>query len=333
MPARFVDRVIINIRGGKGGNGIVAFRREANVPKGGPSGGNGGRGGCVNLIVNPKLTTLIDFRSGSLFRAENGVDGGPSNRTGRRGADLDLDVPPGTSVFHNETGLMLGDLIEPGQTLVVARGGSPGKGNASFASSTRQAPRKATRGQPGEELQLRLELALIADVGLVGLPNAGKSTLLSRVSAARPKIADYPFTTLHPCLGVVRMERGFSFVIADLPGLIEGASEGLGLGHRFLRHVCRNRILVYMVAADLPETPLRQLEIVRDEIHRYNPELNMLEEVVVLSKIDLLDESEIIEIIETLGESVFPLSSITGSGVKPFLGHLSKRVAVLREKR
>jgi len=332
MPARFVDRVIINIRGGKGGNGIVAFRREANVPKGGPSGGNGGRGGCVNLIVNPKLTTLIDFRSGSLFRAENGVDGGPSNRTGRRGADLDLDVPPGTSVFHNETGLMLGDLIEPGQTLVVARGGSPGKGNASFASSTRQAPRKATRGQPGEELQLRLELALIADVGLVGLPNAGKSTLLSRVSAARPKIADYPFTTLHPCLGVVRMERGFSFVIADLPGLIEGASEGLGLGHRFLRHVCRNRILVYMVAADLPETPLRQLEIVRDEIHRYNPELNMLEEVVVLSKIDLLDESEIIEIIETLGESVFPLSSITGSGVKPFLGHLSKRVAALREK-
>jgi len=332
MPARFVDRVIIKVRGGKGGNGIVAFRREANVPKGGPSGGNGGRGGCINLVVNPKLTTLIDIRSGALFRAENGVDGGPSNRTGRRGVDLNLDVPPGTSVFHDETGLMLGDLTEPGQTLVVARGGAPGRGNASFASSTRQAPRKATRGQPGEELQLRMELALIADVGLVGLPNAGKSTLLSRVSAAKPKIADYPFTTLHPCLGVVRMERGFSFVIADLPGLIEGASEGLGLGHRFLRHVCRNRILVYMVAADLPETPLRQLEIVRDEIHRYDSELNMLEEVVVLSKIDLLDGSEIIEIIETLGESVFPLSSITGAGVKPFLGHLSKRVAALREK-
>ena len=332
MPARFVDMVTIKVRGGKGGNGIVAFRREAYVPKGGPSGGNGGSGGCVNLVVNPKLTTLTDFRNGAHFRAENGVDGGPSNRTGRRGNDLNLDVPPGTSVFHTESGLMLGDLIEPGQTLTVARGGDPGRGNASFASSRRQAPRKATSGQPGEEFQLRLELALIADVGLVGLPNAGKSTLLSRVSAARPKIADYPFTTLHPCLGVVRMGRGFSFVIADLPGLIQGASEGLGLGHRFLRHVCRNRILVYMVAADLPETPLRQLEIVRNEIQCYDSELSTREEVVVLSKIDLLEGNEIVEIIGTLGGNVFPLSSITGAGVKPFLGHLSKRVAALREK-
>ena len=333
MEPRFVDRVVIQVVAGKGGSGIVAFRREPYVPRGGPSGGNGGFGGSVSLIVNEKLSTLADFPNGTCFRAGKGTNGGPNNRTGGRGENLELKVPPGTSVFDNETGLMIGDMIEPGTTLVVARGGRPGKGNASFATPSRQAPRNATKGEAGEQVEIRLELALIADVGLVGLPNAGKSTLLSKISAARPKVGDYPFTTLHPSLGVVRMERGFSFVMADLPGLIEGAHKGQGLGHRFLRHVERTRILVYMVAVDLSDSPLRQLEIVRNEVLTYNPELGSLEEIVVLSKIDLLGETETAEIVRSLQGAVFPLSAVTGKGVKTFLSHLAERVSNLETKK
>jgi GTP-binding protein len=324
MDPRFVDRVVIRIAAGSGGNGIVAFRREPYVPRGGPSGGDGGAGGSVLLRVDRKLTTLADFRQGTCFRAGRGADGGPNNRTGARGDDLHLAVPPGTSVYDNGTGALLGDMVEEGLELVVARGGKPGRGNASFATSRRQAPRTATRGGEGEEREIRLELALIADVGLVGLPNAGKSTLLSRISSARPKTGDYPFTTLHPSLGVVRLEGGASFVVADLPGLIEGAHLGQGLGHRFLRHAGRTRILVYVVAAGLEESPSRQLEIVRDEVLAYDPALGSLCEMVVLSKIDLMDERETAEAVRSLPGTVFPLSSVTGRGVAPFVSHLAE---------
>jgi GTP-binding protein len=332
MEPRFVDRVVIKVIAGKGGNGIVAFRREPYVPRGGPSGGSGGSGGSVSLVVNEKLSTLADFPNGACFRAGNGSSGGRNNRTGGRGENIELRIPPGTSVFDNDSGLMLGDMTEPGATLLVVRGGRPGKGNATFATPSRQAPRIATKGEAGEEREIRMELALIADVGLVGLPNAGKSTLLSRISAARPKVGDYPFTTLHPSLGVVSMGRGFSFVVADLPGLIEGAHQGHGLGHQFLRHVERTRILVYIVAADLQDSPSRQFQIVRDEVLSYNPGLGSLEEIIVLSKIDLLDDQDTAEIVRSLQGTVFPLSAVTGRGVKPFLNHLAERVANIEAK-
>ncbi len=220
MRTRFIDLVSIEVYGGKGGDDIVSFRREAYVPKGGPNGGDGGAGGDVVLMVNSKLTTLADFRNGAIFRAEKGRSGGSSNKTGRRGEKTVLKVPPGTVVFDFDTGEQLGDLTEAEQELLVAPGGKPGKGNASFATPKIRAPRKATKGEPGGYRKIRLELSLIADAGLIGVPNAGKSTILSAVSAARPKIAGYPFTTLNPALGMVRMGRGFSFVLADLPGLI-----------------------------------------------------------------------------------------------------------------
>jgi GTP-binding protein len=327
MEPRFVDRAVLRVLAGRGGSGIVAFRREPYVPRGGPSGGDGGPGGSVYLQVDARLTTLADLPSGNTFRAGNGSDGGPNNRTGRSGDDLVLGLPPGTTVYDNSSGEMLGDLVEPGTKLLVARGGRPGKGNASFATPSRQAPRRATKGEAGEEREVRMELALIADAGLVGLPNAGKSTLLSTISAAKPKIGDYPFTTLNPALGVVRMDRGFSFVVADLPGLIEGAHQGQGLGHRFLRHVKRTRILVHVVAPDLPEPPERQLEIVREEIRAYGGSLEGLEEIVVLSKTDLLDSAETEAICGRLPGRVFPLSAATGEGVKPFLEYLAERVS------
>jgi GTP-binding protein len=324
MDPRFADRVVIRIAAGCGGNGIVAFRREPYVPRGGPSGGDGGSGGSVILRVDRRLSTLADFRQGSFFRAGRGGDGGPNRRTGAGGDDLYLAVPPGTSVYDHGSGTLLGDMVEEGTELVVARGGKPGRGNASFATPRRQAPRTATSGGEGEEREIRLELALIADVGLVGLPNTGKSTLLSRISSARPKTGDYPFTTLHPSLGVVRTDGGASFVVADLPGLIEGAHLGHGLGHRFLRHAGRTRILVYVVAAGLGEEPSRQLEIARDEVLAYDPALGSLREIVVLSKIDLLDERETAEAVRSLPGTVFPLSSVTGRGVAPFVDHIAE---------
>ena len=248
MDGRFIDRVIILVRAGKGGRGIVAFRREAYVPKGGPSGGDGGDGGSVYLLVDDKLSTLVDFAGGSIFRAGNGAPGEASNRTGANGSNLVLKVPPGTQVYNNLTGELLADLTENGEEIIVARGGAHGRGNAAFATPRNRTPRQSTPGFPGEELQLKLELKLMADAGLVGFPNAGKSTLVRTVSAARPKVGDYPFTTLHPALGVVKTGTGESFVIADLPGLISGAARGIGLGFRFLRHAERNRLLIFVVA-------------------------------------------------------------------------------------
>ncbi len=331
MGGRFVDQVVIEVRGGKGGDGIVSFRREARVPKGGPNGGDGGAGGDVILAVDGRLTTLADFRNGTIFRAGGGRPGGSGNRTGARGKDLVLEVPPGTTVFDSDTGEILGDLTREGQRLVVARGGVPGKGNASFATSVNRAPRKATRGGEGVSRKIRLELSLIADAGLVGVPNAGKSTLLARVTSARPKIANYPFSTLHPSLGVVRMDRGFSFVLADLPGLLEGAGRGTGLGLRFLRHVERTGILVYVLGMGLRMEPAEQYEIVRKEVLSYKDELEKLEEIPVLSRVDLATEAERRRAVKSLPGDVLELSAVTGEGIDEFLARLAAAVGNLRK--
>ncbi|MCD4775457.1 MAG: GTPase ObgE [Candidatus Aegiribacteria sp.] len=331
MRTRFIDLVTIEVYGGKGGDGIVSFRRETFVPKGGPNGGDGGAGGSVVLVVNEKLTTLADFRNGAIFKAEKGRSGGSSNKTGRRGQNTYLKVPPGTTVFDSDTGEQLSDLTEPGQELRVAPGGMSGRGNASFATSRQRAPRKFTKGEPGVYRKIRLELSLIADAGLIGVPNAGKSTILSTVSAARPKVAGYPFTTLNPALGMIKMAKGFSFVLADLPGLIEGASEGVGLGLRFLRHVERNRILVYIVGAGLELSPAEQYRTVRDEVFAYKPDLEELDEIVVLSKVDLIDEEEKAAILKTLPEDTMVISAVTGLGMDEFLRRIAGSIRLLRD--
>jgi len=330
LRTRFIDLVTIEVHGGKGGDGIVSFRREAYIPRGGPNGGDGGAGGDVILVVNEKLTTLADFRNGAIFRAEKGKAGGSSNKTGRRGKNTLLKVPPGTTVYDSDTGEQLGDLTEAGEELSVAPGGSPGRGNTFFATSRQRAPRKFTKGEPGVYRKIRLELSLIADAGLIGVPNAGKSTILSTVSAARPRIAGYPFTTLNPALGMVKMGRGFSFVLADLPGLLEGASQGVGLGLRFLRHVERNRILIYIVGAGLELSPAEQYKTVREEVLAYKPELEELDELVVLSKGDLTDEKEKTAILNTLPEGTLVISAVTGLGMDEFLRRIADSIRRLR---
>jgi GTP-binding protein len=290
IPPMFIDLVKIHVRAGDGGDGAATFRREAYVPRGGPDGGDGGRGGSVYLRVDPGLTTLRDFQDRRHFRAQSGGRGMGQQRHGRAGRDLYLPVPPGTSVYDATTGELLADLVAAGQTALVARGGRGGLGNVHFATATHRAPRHAQKGEPGEERWLRLELRLIADVGLVGLPNAGKSTLLAALTAARPKIADYPFTTLEPNLGVLDLgpddERRPT--IADLPGLIEGASQGAGLGHAFLRHVARTRVLVHVVdgSARDPEWDYR---VIRDELAAYDPALLEKPILVAFNKIDLVE--------------------------------------------
>ncbi len=332
MEGRFLDRVVITVRAGKGGSGIVAFRREAYVAKGGPSGGNGGRGGHVWLEVNRKLTTLADFSNGSIFKAETGVSGGRNDMTGARGKDLTLFIPPGTEIYNFDTGELLADMTDPGERMLVVRGGEPGIGNASFATPQRRTPRIFTKGKPGEELKLRFELKLMADAGLVGFPNAGKSTLVSRISAARPKIAGYPFTTLSPSLGVVKFNDGFSFVVADLPGLIEGASTGTGLGLRFLRHAERNRILVFVVSPDMEVTPVEQLNTLRKELVEYGTDIKSISAMAVLSKCDTISEKKQDEILETLPRGTMTISSATGKGVQEFLRRLGKLILLERRK-
>jgi len=326
LESRFVDRVVIDLRAGKGGDGLVAFRREAFVPKGGPSGGDGGRGGSVFLLVDSRLTTLADFSTGTLFRAEDGRPGGPNRRTGRSGKDLVLQVPPGTVVTDLGTGESLGDLTSEGETLLVARGGAPGRGNAGFATPTRQAPRFSIPGRPGEERRVALDLKLMADAGLVGFPNAGKSTLLARVSAARPRVGDYPFTTLHPFLGVVRMGPGNSFVLADLPGLLEGASEGVGLGLTFLRHIERTALIVFVLSPDLDIPPAAQLETLKRELGHYQPRLAEVASMSILSKKDTLTEGDCREALASLPAGAMALSAVTGEGVGPFLDALWRTV-------
>ncbi len=320
----FIDRVKIYVKAGDGGNGMATFRREKYVPHGGPSGGDGGRGGDVLLVVSPHVNTLLDLRYRKHYRAERGENGGPNNMHGRAGRDLVILVPPGTVVYDDDTGQPLADLTELEQTFVVARGGRGGRGNARFATSTNQAPTFAEQGEPGEERNLRLELKLLADVGLVGFPNAGKSTLLAQVSAARPKIADYPFTTLTPNLGVVKVDDQ-TFVMADIPGLIEGAHQGQGLGHEFLRHIERTRVIIHMIDASGWDgrDPLEDFHTINFELAQYAPELAERPQIVALNKMDLPQAREraatLTRELESMGHKVFPISAATGENVLPLL--------------
>ncbi|OUN00528.1 MAG: hypothetical protein BAA04_04095 [Firmicutes bacterium ZCTH02-B6] len=321
----FLDTARIYVKGGDGGHGAVSFRREKYVPAGGPDGGDGGRGGDVILEVDEGLWTLMDFKYRVHYKAENGRNGEGANRYGRDGEDLVIKVPPGTAVKDEATGEYLADLTEPGQRAVVARGGRGGRGNAQFKTSVRQAPRFAEKGEPGEERWLVLELRVIADVGLVGMPNAGKSTLLSRISAARPKVAPYPFTTLSPNLGVVSLGVGQSFVVADIPGLVEGAHMGIGLGHDFLRHVERTRVLIHVVDVSGLEgrDPVDDFRAINEELRLYRPELAEKPQLVAANKLDLEEgrrnlarfQAEV----EALGYRVFPISAATGDGVQELI--------------
>jgi GTP-binding protein len=318
----FFDEAKIHVKAGDGGNGSVAFRREKYVPRGGPSGGNGGDGGDVILEVDPQLNTLVHFQNRAHFKAGRGAHGKGKNQTGARGEDALVFVPPGTVVRYADTDEVLADLTKPGQRVVVAQGGQGGRGNASFATSTRQAPRLAERGAPGEERWLRLELKLLADVGLIGMPNAGKSTLLASVSAARPKIADYPFTTLQPNLGVVTINDEYDFVLADLPGLIEGAHEGAGLGHQFLRHIERTRLLVHMLDGAV-ENPLRYFDQINQELGFFKSTLAERPQIVVLNKMDLPGARDhwpqIAAEMRKRGLPVFAVSGATGEGVRELM--------------
>jgi GTP-binding protein len=287
----FFDTAQIQVTAGKGGDGAVAFRREKYVPFGGPSGGDGGRGGDVILFVDPRVNTLVYFRHHHQFKAGHGGNGRNKNMTGANGREVRVPVPPGTVVRDAKSNELLGDLTQPGAALIVARGGAPGKGNARFATSTNQAPRMATNGLPGEAHTLDLELKLIADVGVAGLPNAGKSTLLAATTAARPKIAPYPFTTLEPNLGVVDLDRETSFVIADIPGLIEGASLGKGLGHEFLRHIERTRILIHLLDGSQPD-PIGDFDTVNAELAAFGHGLAYKPQIVAFNKIDLVEAQD-----------------------------------------
>jgi len=310
----FVDSVVVRGTAGDGGHGMIAFRREKHVPKGGPSGGNGGKGGDVIVRCDTQLSTLLDLRYRKHYKAKRGAHGSGSDKQGRSGADVTIPVPAGTTVFDDDTGEQLADLTEDGQSVVVCKGGRGGRGNAAFKSPTIQAPREAEDGRPGEIKQLRFELKVMADVGLVGRPNAGKSTLLATVSAARPKIADYPFTTLEPHLGIVGAGEFESFVLADIPGLIEGAHEGKGLGHRFLRHIQRTRVLVYLIDITEPD-PKAVLEELRTELSEFDPDLLTRKQIVTLSKIDLLpDQGERVAVEAAFDDPPLLLSAVTGEG-------------------
>lgn len=284
----FIDQVNIFVKSGKGGDGMVHFRREKYEPRGGPDGGDGGRGGDVIFEVKPTLNSLSHFRPKQKFAAENGANGGSAQKTGRDGKDLVIYVPPGTMIYDAESGALLGDLTEVGQRLIVCKGGRGGRGNQHFATSRNQAPRTAERGEPAEEKALRLELKLIADIGIIGLPNAGKSTLLSVLTNAKPKIGDYPFTTLEPNLGVAHIDEDTTVVLADIPGLIEGAHRGAGLGHDFLRHIQRTRVLIHMLDG-LSEDPLADFSQINSELSLFDPKLAKKPQVVVLNKIDQPD--------------------------------------------
>jgi GTP-binding protein len=330
---QFIDEALIRVDAGKGGNGCLSFRREKYIARGGPDGGDGGDGGNVVLVGDAALNTLIDFRYQPLYRADNGESGGGRNKTGGRGADRIVRVPVGTSVIDEETLETIGDLVSAGQELAVAMGGRRGIGNAHFKSSTNRAPRRTIPGDAGEHRQLRLQLKLLADVGLLGLPNAGKSTLISTLSAARPKVADYPFTTLVPSLGVVRGGADASFVMADIPGIIEGAAQGAGLGVQFLRHLSRTRILLHLVdAAPMDGSdPLENAHLVDAEIRDYSEALAERPVWMVLNKIDLVDDAAREGLLAGLTER-FPdrplcaVSSATGSGLGALTNALTEAI-------
>ncbi len=319
--AAFVDQAEIEVKAGDGGDGIVAFRREKYVPAGGPWGGNGGRGGSVIFVADPGLQTLLDFQFQHVIKADPGRKGGPKNCTGASGSDRRVRVPCGTLVQLAASGELLGDLTDPGDELVVAQGGGGGMGNAHFLSNHNRAPQKCTPGKPGEQRRLRLELKLIAEVGIVGLPNAGKSTLISAVSSARPKVADYPFTTLVPNLGVVRHPVRDGVVFADIPGLIEGAHQGVGLGHDFLRHVERTRVLIHLV--DGTDTdPVANYRTIQGELAAYDQALAQKPQIVAVNKIDALGltlPDVVADLAQAAGSPVFAVSAVTGTGIAALL--------------
>lgn len=336
---KFIDEAVVHVRAGDGGRGCVAFLREKYRPHGGPSGGDGGDGGDVVLVTDPGLTTLLDFKFQPLLRAGRGEHGRGKHQFGKRGTDLEVRVPVGTIVRDAENGVVVVDLTEPRRRYVVARGGKGGRGNMHYATPTNQAPRYAQPGTPGEDLRLRLELHLMADVGLVGYPNAGKSTLISRVSAARPRIADYPFTTLVPHLGVVRAGETFSFVLADIPGLIEGAHRGLGLGHRFLRHLSRTSMLIHLIDVSglSGRDPLADYDAINHELAAFDATLAAKPQVVVGNKLDLAEARrgfpELQGRFAARGIELHGISAATGAGVGALMGDVGGQVQTLRAER
>ena len=333
---KFIDEALIEVHAGKGGDGVASFRREKYVPKGGPDGGDGGRGGSVYAVANRNINTLVEYRFARIHRAKGGESGHGSDCYGKGAPDVVLPMPVGTVITDAETGGPIADLARHGQRALIAKGGRGGLGNLHFKSSTNRAPRQFTTGEQGESRRLKLELRVLADVGLLGMPNAGKSTFVRTVSAARPKVADYPFTTLHPHLGVVRVDVNRSFVVADMPGLIEGAAEGAGLGHQFLRHLQRTRLLLHMVdlaSLELGSDPVRDATIIVEELRKYDPSLFAKPRWLVLNKVDLIAESERDERVQafvdayvgkrrrsrkggTTGPRVFVISALTGDGCR-----------------
>jgi GTPase len=342
----FVDEVDIHVAAGHGGRGAMSFRREKFVPRGGPDGGDGGHGGSVYAIANANLNTLLNYRYQKNFEAGRGGHGEGSNRTGRNGGDIELKVPIGTVIYERRDGELVpfADLTEDGQRVLIAKGGIGGRGNAQFATSTNRAPRRAESGLPGEEKDLRLHLKLLADVGLVGFPNAGKSTLISRISAAKPKIADYPFTTLSPNLGVVALSGERTFVVADVPGLIEGAHAGHGLGHRFLSHLERTKVLVHLVdvSSSSGRDPVEDFEVIMRELELFPGRDASGERLVdkpllaAATKIDALDDPDRLARLErhlqSAGVPLYPVSAVTGEGLEPLLETVWQQVAAARER-
>lgn len=337
---KFVDEAIIKVEAGNGGSGCLSFRREKYVPRGGPDGGDGGDGGSVYFEANEDLNTLIDFRFQRHYKAENGQGGMGGNCTGKKGDDLIIPVPVGTLVFDIDSHELLGDIRNPGERCLIAQGGFHGLGNTRYKSSINRAPRQTSPGSLGDVRNVRLELRVLADVGLLGLPNAGKSTLIRAVSSAKPKVADYPFTTLHPGLGVVRVDQHKSFVMADIPGLIEGASTGAGLGHRFLKHLSRTCVLLHLIdIAPLDGSdPIKSAEIIINEVAAYNPELLDKPRWLVLNKIDMIADPEVLEqtikqIIDGLGwkGKVFTISAIKSEGVKSLCYALMQLIDEMKE--
>ncbi|MEJ5301689.1 MAG: GTPase ObgE [Thermodesulforhabdaceae bacterium] len=336
--ARFIDEAIIHVKAGDGGNGCISFRREKYVPKGGPDGGDGGKGGDVYLVATSSKKTLLDFHYRRFFRAERGRHGRGKDQHGRSGEDLLIPVPVGTVVKDALTEEVLVDLSEDGQKWLVAKGGRGGRGNARFATPTNQAPRFAEDGEKGEERDLKLELKLLADVGIVGFPNAGKSTLISVISDAKPKIADYPFTTLSPQLGVVGVGTDRSFVVADIPGLIEGAHQGAGLGIQFLKHIERTKVLIHLIdiTSIEPADPLRPYQVIREELEKFNPDLVQKPEVLALNKIDLIHPAYV-DKLKTLYKRhlkvpVFAISALSKKGIAPLIHKVSQLLYDTSEK-
>jgi GTPase len=329
----FIDEVRILVKAGDGGNGCMAFRREKFVPRGGPSGGDGGKGGDVWMVASEHYNTLLHYRFNPEHKAQRGRHGEGSNRTGREGESIELKVPVGTVVYHCDTGELIHDFATPGDRMLIAKGGRGGRGNQHFATSRQQAPTKHEEGHPGDEFRLRLELKLLADVGLVGFPNAGKSTLVSRISAARPKIADYPFTTLEPNLGVVRLSDDRSYVVADIPGLIEGAHEGHGLGIQFLRHIERTRLLAHLV--DVSEAsgrdPVHDFDVIMNELASFSDALAAKPMILVATKIDVAQAPERVEALKKLARrkhmKFFKISAVTGEGIDKLSRAIGEAIA------